>query len=110
MPKGVYERTELTKTNLKAAQPKGEDSVHWKGNGIGYGGIHSWIGRKHGKANSCSLQDETCKGGFEWANISGAYNRNIDDFAQLCHSHHVRFDRRNYKDRRNEWTKNLRTG
>ena len=70
----------------------GEKSGMWKGNEVGYGALHSWIGRRLGKASSCILEDLTCKGVFDWANIDGEYKRDLNDFIPLCRSHHTRFD------------------
>lgn len=64
----------------------------WKGNDVSYYGLHQWVRRWLGKANKCEFKDETCKGRFEWANIDGKYNRDLNDFISLCKSHHTRYD------------------
>lgn len=85
----------------------GEKSMCWVGDKIGYQGIHSWIIRQFGKANICENPD--CiyprKGGlgsgrwllkpkrFDWANISGKYLRDRNDFIQLCRSCHEKWDK-----------------
>lgn len=76
----------------------GENANLWKGEDVGYYPLHSWIRRIYGGASKCELADETCKGRFEWSNISGDYHRDIADFQQLCKSHHKRYDN-NKKER-----------
>lgn len=71
-------------------------SLHnaWKGDDIGYQGIHVWIWGKFGKASKC--ENLRCKNKFpkrfEWANISGQYRRDRSDFIQLCCSCHRKYD------------------
>ncbi len=71
-----------------------KDSKHWnwKGDSVEYSALHSWIRRRLGSANSCELKDETCSTTFDWANKSGKYTRERDDWISLCRSHHHRFD------------------
>ncbi len=57
----------------------------WKGGKVGYGALHSWLRRKLGKATYCK-NNSTHKGNFMWANISGKYKRNIEDWHQLCNT------------------------
>ena len=64
----------------------------YKGEKVTYIAKHMWLYRKFGKANRCDQADETCKGRFEWSNVSNEYYRNIDDWQQLCASHHKRYD------------------
>jgi len=72
----------------------GQDNAMWKGDNVGYSGIHSWIVRKKGKSSEyiCELIDETCKGRMHWSNISHKYKRDVSDFRPLCHSHALRYD------------------
>lgn len=71
---------------------KGPESSAWKSNDLlGYHGVHKWLKREHGKAFKCIF----CRGSgsrFEWANISGQYLRNVNDWLQLCHKCHNRWD------------------
>jgi hypothetical protein len=77
---------------------RGELSPWWKGDAITYGGLHDWIRLRKGLAKVC----EVCgKVGFKskghwnvhWANISGLYKRDLDDWAGLCRSCHYWFDK-----------------
>src|SRR3990167_6949873 len=62
-----------------------------------YDNIHNWVKRNYGKAEYC----EKCgidklpdgyKRFFAWANISGKFLRNKDDWQQLCMRCHNRLD------------------
>ena len=71
----------------------GANNHFWKGNNVGYGGVHTWIRKKYGKAKYC--KNNKCLNKsiiYEWANISGKYKRNKKDYFQLCRSCHRRFD------------------
>jgi len=69
-----------------------ENHPQWKGDAVGYSGVHQWLRRKYGNANKCENKD--CEGiskSYDWANLSGKYKRDRTDFMMLCkscHSHH----------------------
>lgn len=70
---------------------KGQDHPHWQNN-PSYSAIHKWIVRNFGRANYCS-NDECHKAKrYDWANISGEYKRDINDWRQLCRSCHTKLD------------------
>lgn len=77
-----------------------ELSPVWKGNKIGYWGVHSWIERKLGKPKKCEFCGNTTAKRFEWANISGKYLRNKEDWKRLCKKCHSRYDYEQFGDRR----------
>ena len=81
----------------------GENAYSWKGDSVGYWGVHAWIEKKLGKAfqHVCMLADKTCKGKMNWSNISRKYLRDISDWQILCQSHHFRYDVTD------EWKKNM---
>ena len=57
-----------------------------------YTAIHNWIIKNYGNAPFCSF-DITHKGKrFDWANISGEYKRDINDYIPLCVPCHRKFD------------------
>lgn len=78
--------------NLKVAMSKlGEKNPAWKGNGVSYKSLHSWISRYKKRVIFC----EKCKSAgvkLELANISKSYRRNLDDYLWLCRSCHRKFD------------------
>lgn len=59
-----------------------------------YQHIHYWLKKSFGKANHC--EGDACKGEctvFQWAKISGAkYEKNRENFIQLCASCHSIYD------------------
>src|SRR3990167_4614842 len=71
---------------------KRENSKCWKGDRIGYDGLHSWIHREFSKPKKCENCGTTKSYRFEWANISGKYKRDIKDFKRLCVKCHRNFD------------------
>lgn len=63
----------------------------WKGDRVSYGALHDWVRRHKGRAaeHSCAH----CGGpARQWANVSGEYRRDLDDFIPLCPSCHKKFD------------------
>lgn len=77
----------------RVKQFRGNLSKLWKGDKVGYGGVHTWIRNHFGKADCCeNLNCEQKSKFFEWANISGRYLRKREDFMKLCRSCHRRFD------------------
>lgn len=68
----------------------GKKHYAWKGQKVGYRGLHQWIRRKKGKPTKCSkCSKESSKPKvIQWANVDGKYRRHIDDFISLCASCH----------------------
>lgn len=82
---------------LKLPEQTGERNATWKGDNVGYSGIHAWVVRSNGKANHCvNCQLDKAPIGwkkyFQWANISGKYKRDLNDWKQLCVMCHRVFD------------------
>ena len=70
----------------------GENHHFWVGDAVGYKGIHSWLtvhAEKQGVCEHCKRKTVT-----EWANVSGAYLRDVSDYIELCKKCHAAFDRR----------------
>ncbi len=73
----------------------GEAHHRWKGDEAKYSAIHKWIAKEFGQ----NMQCEWC--GFkstnpyqiQWANLSGDYTRDREDWARLCAKCHWHFDR-----------------
>lgn len=73
---------------------KGKLSNNWKGDEATYNSIHHWIRDTYGRPTQC----EFCKGHFsgrkiEWANKSGDYKRDRDDWLRLCARCHKAFEK-----------------
>lgn len=107
MPKGVYKRTPNHLKNLKIQMlevrtqkfgfQKGhqlnieEKSPNWKGEKVGYSGLHKWV-RKYKKIpKKCQICKKIKK--LQASNISGLYKRDLSDWEYLCAKCHV------YKDK-----------
>lgn len=56
-----------------------------------YAGFHKRVYRQKGKANHCEKCDGSKAKKFEWANVSGHYEK-IEDYIQLCVSCHKKMD------------------
>ena len=72
----------------------GEESPVWKGDNVGYQGLHSWVQRQLGnptKCEHCDLEDTNSRR-FHWANISRKYKRDLKDFIRLCAKCHSKYD------------------
>ncbi len=75
----------------------GDKNWNWKGDKVGYHAIHNWIKRTLGTPETC----EGCgKSGvtsgqrnrIHWANKSGKYKRDRNDWMNLCMSCHMLYD------------------
>jgi hypothetical protein len=62
----------------------------WKGEEAGYAAIHMWVNYWKAKTGKCSICPH--RGETDWANISGVYLRDLDDFVEMCKSCHKEFD------------------
>lgn len=115
-PPHVGQKPFLGKTHTPEAREKisqskqGENNPHygltnelspnWKGDDVGYWGIHSWVQRNYGKANHCEDCGDMNAPRYEWANISGQYKRDISDWKQLCKKCHNDMDGVNVQQQR----------
>lgn len=87
--------------HLSKINGKGEKSPSWKGDKVGYHGLHKWIQSELGKPKYCADCGTTTAKRFEWANISGLYKRETKDFKRLCTSCHIAFDKAKRTTRNN---------
>jgi len=100
MPTGIYNRKQEFKDNLRDYWHK---NVHplYKGDKASYGAKHARIKRKFGKADKC--ENKTCLGiskRYEWANKSGLYKPEKNDWMSLCTSCHRKYDMTKEKAKR----------
>jgi len=63
---------------------------NWKGDAVGYAGMHKWVQRHKGKAMGCVNCNKIGKS--QWANVDGQYQRNLDDYVPMCSSCHKKYD------------------
>jgi hypothetical protein len=57
-----------------------------------YSVIHARLRRKYGLAPECVYCDDEQKHSFQWANVSGKYTTDIEDYLPMCHHHHNLLD------------------
>lgn len=64
----------------------------WKGDKVGYAGIHDWMTKHFGQpaeCEVCGLEDSTRK--YHWANLTN-YLRDRKDWKRMCVSCHRKYD------------------
>ena len=71
-----------------------ENNPAWKGEDAGYTSKHQWIARHFGKPGTCEFcgRSELSGKSIDWANISGEYRRDRNDWIRLCKPCHVGYD------------------
>lgn len=69
-------------------------SRRWRGDDVGYVGLHMWVARHLGKANHCEYDSSHEVTRYHWANISRKYKRELSDWMSLCPSCHLTADHR----------------
>lgn len=80
--------------NLSKAQSEEKNSC-WKGDKVGYVGLHRWVRRHLGtpkKCENCGKDDFTSNRQIHWANKSRKYFRKLDDWIRLCVFCHKAYD------------------
>ena len=77
---------------LKLGQKRGAESLHWKGNDVGYFALHNWIARELGKPDKCEICGISIPKRYVWANKSGQYRRDFNDWIRLCPKCHAAYD------------------
>lgn len=65
---------------------------HWKGDDAGYTSKHQWASRWFGKPVFCEHCKTSAHRMYHWANISGKYLRDRNDWLRLCVPCHKKFD------------------
>ena len=86
---GVYSDKTLA---LMSKAKVGTIPGNYKGEDVSYAALHHWVTRKLGrplKCEHCSTNDRV----LHWANVSGEYLRQLDDYMGLCVPCHSRYDK-----------------
>lgn len=71
---------------------KGHKHPNWKGDKVGYKGLHSWINENWGRKRECEICGTKKAKKFEWANLNGIYNRERKNWKRMCCSCHDKYD------------------
>lgn len=84
---------------VKKGLPIGEKHHAWKGDKVGYLALHDWVKRKLGKPTKCEDCGADGLSGkkIQWANRSGLYKRDLEDWIRLCAKCHHKFDKKSDK-------------
>lgn len=80
---------------------RGENSKQYKGDLASYKTKHKMINKHYGKAFMCEYDIDHI-GFYEWANISGKYKRDREDWMMLCHSCNIKMDNRK-RNKKGQW-------
>jgi hypothetical protein len=75
----------------------GENQWLWKGDAVGYRGLHQWVARWKGNSDTCEICGKSGLKGhqIQWANIDHKYRRVLNDYIRVCCSCHTEYDVKN---------------
>lgn len=76
----------------KRCSKMSESNPMWKGDKVGYAGIHDWVKYHLQKPSACTCCGEIKR--LDLANISNAYKRDLTDWEWLCRKCHMQKDGR----------------
>ena len=78
----------------KRPNKTGENHHNWKGDSVSYSGLHYWVVSRLGKPDTCVHCKKSGLYGkdINWANKSGDYLRDINDWMRLCVFCHRKYD------------------
>ena len=78
---------------------KGKNHHRWKGDEVGYRALHNYLNNYKPTPESCEICGKiTTK--LDLCNISGVYNRDLDNYEYLCRSCHTTKDSLKNKETR----------
>lgn len=89
-----YDDETWFKKGHKFVGNKGEKHQWWKGNKVGYEGLHTWVRKMLGSATKCKNCGITKdKARIEWSNNDHKYKRNLIDWTSLCCKCHRQYEK-----------------
>lgn len=73
------------------------NNTQWKGDAAGYAAIHKWLYDRKERTGICELCghepiDKNGRISTDFANISGDYRRDVEDYIEVCRSCHRWWD------------------
>ncbi len=85
-----------TSGQFKKGSNLGSNNINWAGDKASYGTVHDYISYHYGQPQICEHCDSVNLGSrkHQWANISGEYKRQREDWLRLCAKCHFKFDGR----------------
>lgn len=94
---GNQHRKGLKNPSLSALNKSkiGKANAKWKGDKVGYYGLHLWVKRQLGKPDTCEFCGRSGLSGrqIHWANRTGQYLRDVNDWLRLCSKCHGQYDK-----------------
>jgi len=78
----------------------------WKGDKVGYYGLHRWIRKYKPKSDICEICNRKKK--LQLANKDHTYKRDVNDYMWLCSTCHKEYDIQNNNVRREPWCTGLK--
>ena len=76
----------------KKGKRKGILNNKWLGDDVTYVGLHAWMRKTYGTPQFCEHCKCSNRRMYHWANISGKYIRDRNDWLRLCVPCHKKFD------------------
>ena len=72
----------------------GKKHYAWKGDKVGIKALHQWVKRKRGHTKNCEFCGAYVENPYKihWANKSGEYKRDVEDWLRLCVPCHKNYD------------------
>ena len=91
---GIKEETkkQISETLKNSDSNKNEKHHGWKGDKASYYAIHRWIRIHFIRPDYCEICLSKKVKRFEWANITGIYTRDREDYLNLCTTCHKKYD------------------
>jgi hypothetical protein len=80
------------KTQFKSCDVVGKLNKKWKGDDAGYEAKHMWASKWFGRPQFCEHCKTSANRMYHWANISGEYKRDRNDWVRLCVPCHKKMD------------------
>lgn len=92
---GSFKKGEHRSPQTEFKKVAEEKHPRWKGDKVGYGALHDWIRKHKGTPSTCEECGKENLFGMKihWANISGNYKRDLNDWRRLCVKCHSHLDR-----------------
>jgi len=93
IPLSKAHRKTISEAMKKKGIHKNEKNPAWKGNKVKYMGLHNWVRRHLGTPSKCEHCSKSFKSkSIHWANMSGLYIRDLNDWIRLCVKCHKAYD------------------
>lgn len=90
--KGGWKHTSETKRKISEAHRE-EKCYLWKGNKVGYWGIHKWVQTYLPFKKQCEFCGTKMAKRYDRANKSHQYLRDLNDWFILCRKCHIKYDK-----------------